>query len=476
MHHAEQSVHVRGMQADGWLIKHIQHASGAVAHGSGELHTLAFAGRKRGAGAIKRQIAEAQIQQPSGHIQERFADIGGHRMHVGGQGFRHSAHPIHRRSQGHRTGFGQVQPAHMRGSGGNAQSSAAAIGAWPLLEKPGHALQTFLVLGLGERILHRVHGVEVGEVEFGEIVAFLRLIKDVLFDGRPIEYDVALLGRELAERHVGAHAHCAAHLLHEVPHERAPRQHRAVVDAFRFIRDQSRAVHFAHDAGSRAGRAGTGRVEGECFGTGRMEFFTALRAGDGQAGRHVERRFVARPAMRAHVRAHAGEQESQTIEQFGHRAERRTDTGHGGPLVQGQRGRHMQHFVHLGAVGLSQAAARVRGQRFQIAPRAFRIQYAERQRTFARTGDAGHSHQFAQRNVDVDVLQVMYARPAHFDCLWPLIVGHARHCSATTLLSDLLSSVTPLPLSRPRPRPPPHELHGLQYHHDQRRQPRGFRY
>ena len=180
--------------------------------------------------------------------------------------------------------------------------------------------------------------------------------------------------------------------------------------------------------------------------------------------------------MRAHVRGDAGEQEPQTVEQFGHRAERRTDARHRGPLVQGQRGRHVQYFVHLGATGLGQAASRVRGQRLQVAPRTFRIQHAERQRALARTGDAGHAHQFAQRNVDVDVLQVMHARPAHFDRLRPLIVAHARHCSAATLLSDLLPSVTPLPLSRPRPRPPPHELHGLQYHHDQRRQPRGFRY
>ena len=68
MHHAEQPVHVRGVQANGRLVEHIQHAGGAVAHGTGELHTLAFSGRQCGAGAIKRQIAETQIQQSSGHV------------------------------------------------------------------------------------------------------------------------------------------------------------------------------------------------------------------------------------------------------------------------------------------------------------------------------------------------------------------------------------------------------------------------
>ena len=358
----------------------------------------------------------------------------------------------------------------MRGPGCGAQSCAATVGAWSLLEKSRHAFQPLLVLGFGERVLHRVYGVEVGEIEFGEIVAFLRLVKNMLFDGRPVEYDVTLFGRELAERHVGAHAHRAAHLLHKVPHERAPWQHRTVVDTFRLIRHQGRTVHFAHNAGSGAGRAGAGRVESERFGAGRVEFLATASTGDGQSGRHVQRRLVARPAMRAHVRGDAGEQEPQTVEQFGHRAERRTDARHRGPLVQGQRGRHVQYFVHLGATGLGQAASRVRGQRLQVAPRTFRIQHAERQRALSRTGDAGHAHQFAQRNVDVDVLQVMHARPAHFDRLRPLIVGHARHRSAAAL-SDLCSSVTPSPLSRLRPWLPPPELHGLQYHHGQRRRP-----
>ena len=362
----------------------------------------------------------------------------------------------------------------MRGPGCGAQSGTSAVGAWSLLEKSSHALQAFLVLGFGERVLHRVYGVEVGEVEFGEIVAFLRLVKNMLFDGRPVEYNVTLFGRELAERHIGAHAHRAAHLLHEVPHERTPWQHRTVVDTFRLIRHQGRTVHFAHNAGSGAGRAGAGRVEGERFGAGRVEFLATADASNGQSGRHVQRRFVARPAMRAHVRGDAGEQEPQTVEQFGHRAERRADARHGGPLVQGQRGRHMQHFVHLGAAGLGQATARVRGQRFQVTPRTFRIQHAKRQRALSRTGDAGHAHQFAQRNVDVNVLQVMHARPAHFDRLRPLIVAHARHCSAAAL-SDLCSSVTPSPLSRLRPWLPPPELHGLQYHHGQRRRPNAGR-
>ena len=67
------------------------------------------------------------------------------------------------------------------GPGCGAQSCAATVGAWSLLEKSSHALQTFLVLGFGERVLHRVYGVEVGEIEFGEIVAFLRLVKNMLF-------------------------------------------------------------------------------------------------------------------------------------------------------------------------------------------------------------------------------------------------------------------------------------------------------
>ena len=46
-HHAEQTVHIRRVQADGRFVEHVEHAGGAVAHGAGQLHPLALTGGKR---------------------------------------------------------------------------------------------------------------------------------------------------------------------------------------------------------------------------------------------------------------------------------------------------------------------------------------------------------------------------------------------------------------------------------------------
>ena len=97
------------------------------------------------------------------------------------------------------------------------------------------------------------------KVELREVVALLGPVQDVLLHRGAMEHDVALLGRELAERRVRAHAHGAADLLHKIPHERAPRQHRAVVDADGLVGHERRLVHRAHDARAAAGGAGARR-------------------------------------------------------------------------------------------------------------------------------------------------------------------------------------------------------------------------
>ena len=57
-----------------------------------------------------------------------------------------------------------------------AQTRSAAVGADGLLEELFHPLHAFFVLDFGEGVLHGVYGVVVREVEFGEIVAFFRLV------------------------------------------------------------------------------------------------------------------------------------------------------------------------------------------------------------------------------------------------------------------------------------------------------------
>ena len=104
------------------------------------------------------------------------------------------------------------------------------FGARPLRQKLRNALQPFFVFRLRQRVFHGVHRVVVGEVELGGAVALLRFVQEVLLFGWAMEHDVALFRRQLRKRNVGTHAHFACHLLHQIPHQRAPGKHRTLVD------------------------------------------------------------------------------------------------------------------------------------------------------------------------------------------------------------------------------------------------------
>ena len=311
---------------------------------------------------------------------------------------------------------GQVDARHLRLQCVGRQARAVAHGAGALLEEPRHARQALLVLHLRQRVLHGVDGVVVGEIKLGEGVGFLRLVQDVLLLGGAVEHDVALLGRELVERHVGAHAHLARNLLHEVPHERAPRCHRALVDGERLVGHKGAFVHGAHDAGAVAFRTGAVAVEGQRLGARAEELHAADGARDGALGSDVQRGRHA-VAVGAHMAAHAREQESEAVQELGGGAERAAHSGHGGPLVQREGGGHVQHLVHVGAPCLREAAARVGGERLEVAPRALRVQHAEGERRLSRARHARDGHELVQRDVHVEVLQVVHARPAHLDAV-----------------------------------------------------------
>ena len=59
IHHAEQAVDVGGMQADGGLVEHVEHAGGAVADGARELCALTLAGGEGGRRAVEREVSQA---------------------------------------------------------------------------------------------------------------------------------------------------------------------------------------------------------------------------------------------------------------------------------------------------------------------------------------------------------------------------------------------------------------------------------
>ena len=239
----------------------------------------------------------------------------------------------------------------------------------------------------------------------------------MLLLGRPVKDDVALGRSQLVEWYIGAHAHLAGNLLHEIPHERAPGKHRAFIDGLGLIGNQTHLVHLARDTGAAAGWACTAAVERQVLGIRRVELAIARRAPERQTCRHVEARLHTRATVRTHVMCAAAKEQAQTVVELGHGAKGRTHAWHAGALVQRQGRRHVQHLVHLCMFGLRKATACVGAERFQIAARSFGIEHAQCQRALARTRDTGDAHKLPQRNVDVDIFQVMDACTAHLDSI-----------------------------------------------------------
>ena len=242
------------------------------------------------------------------------------------------------------------------------------------------------------------------------------MVHDVPFFRGAVQHNLFFVGGEVFVRHVGAHAHLAAHIHHDRPHERAPRRHRTLLDRQVRVGDQRGIIHRAHNARAGAGGARAARVEREVLRAERLHLGAAHRADDRPLERDVRRR-VEHVAVRAGVVAQAGGHEAQAVEQFAHRAEGAADAGHARPLVQRERRRHMLDRVELRFAALRDAAARVRGEPLQVAARAFRVEHAERERRFARPGDARHGHHFADRHLHIHALEIVHPRARDVDCL-----------------------------------------------------------
>ena len=239
-------------------------------------------------------------------------------------------------------------------------------------------------------------------------------VQDVALLHGAVQHDVLLGIGKVAVGHVGAHAHFAGHLRHERPHEVAPRCYRALFQGKVGVGDERGLVDVAHDTGAAAGGARAAAVEGEVLGGGAVEFHAAGGAGNGQLGGHVQGRRVHVP-VGTHMAAEAREHEAQVVQKLRGRAEGGVHAGYAGPLAQGEGRRYVQHLVHGGASGLGDAPARVGGKRLQVAATALGVQNAQRERAFARPGNARDAHELPQRHIQREVLQVVHPRPAHLN-------------------------------------------------------------
>ena len=90
--------------------------------------------------------------------------------------------------------------------------------------------------------------------------------------------------------------------------------------------------------------------------------------------------------------------------------------------------RHVQYLVHLGVLGLRQATSSIGAERLQVTARALGIKNSQRQRALARARHAGNAHEPPQRNIDIDVLEIVDTCTAHLDSLRAhLLFRHLYH-------------------------------------------------
>ena len=119
----------------------------------------------------------------------------------------------------------------------------------------------------------------------------------------------------------------------------------------------------------------------------------------------------------------AAKEQAQAVVELGHGAKGRAHAWHTRTLMQCECRRHVQHLVHLSMLCLCQPTAGISAERLQVTTRALGIQNPQRQRALTRTRHAGNAHEPSQRNIDIDVLEVMDTRATHLDSTWLL-----RHC------------------------------------------------
>ncbi len=116
-------------------------------------------------------------------------------------------------------------------------------------------------------------------------------------------------------------------------------------------------------------------------------------------------------------RAGARKQQAQVVVNFGDRAHGGTRVVRGGLLLDGNRGRQALDHVDVGLVHQLQKLPGVGGQAFHITALPLGIERVKGQRGLAGTAQAGDHHQLVARNIEVDILEVVRARPADADAL-----------------------------------------------------------
>ena len=424
----QDAVDVGGVQADGGFVQDVEDAGRAVADSAGQLHPLALAVGQGGGGAVEREVGQAQVGQALHGLGHLVDDDAGHGRDLVGDEAGHARRPLAQSAQGQARGLAQVDAVDEGRAHPLPQARPLAGRARAGDEVLVEAGEGLLVLRLRQGVLDGGDRVEVGEVQFR--ATRLGGNHDVALLSRALVDDGLLLLGEVVEGHVRAHPHLAGHVLHELPHDRPPRGHRALVNREGFVGHQGVAVDDPLNARALARRARATGVEGHLLGAQAVEGLAALGAHERDLESHVARGRDAVP-VRAQVGARAREQQAQVVEELRGRAESGAHVGHARPLAQGEGGGDVGDLVDRRPGGLGDAPARVGRQGLQVAAGPLRIEGAQGQGGLARPGHSRDGDESVQGDVDVEVLEVVDARSAHVDAGGGGAVGHVLPFGST---------------------------------------------
>jgi len=128
--------------------------------------------------------------------------------------------------------------------------------------------------------------------------------------------------------------------------------------------------------------------------------------------------------------AHAGEQEAQVVVDLGDGADGGARVLRRGLLLDGDGRGEPVDVVHIGLLHHLQELARIGRQAFHVTALALRVDGVEGQRRLAGARDAREHHQRVTRDLQVDVLEVVLARPADVDGLVGLGCASQLRCFA----------------------------------------------
>ena len=104
------------------------------------------------------------------------------------------------------------------------------------------------------------------------------------------------------------------------------------------------------------------------------------------------------------------------IVELGHRPDGRARRPHGIDLVNSDGRRNSLDTVDLRPIHTIEKLSCVRRKCFDVTPLTFRIKRIERERGFTRAADARHDDELVERQVDVEILEVVLPRASDRDC------------------------------------------------------------